>query len=58
MVPPDRTRYLLAGALLLVVGSWLVADVVRGEWWRVVFRSVLAVVLVAVILTLARLRGR
>ena len=26
----DRTRYLLAGVLLLIVGSWLVADIARG----------------------------
>lgn len=55
---PDRTRFLIAGVLLLIVSSWLVADIARGDWGRVVFRGVLAVAVVVAILTLTRIRGR
>lgn len=54
----DRTRYLVAGALLLIVLSWLAVDAWRGDWGRVVVRGIFATVLVAVSLTLTRLRGR
>ena len=32
MPKSDRPRYLVAGVLLLIVGSWLVADITRGDW--------------------------
>ena len=54
----DRSRYLVAGALLLIVFRWLAVDIVHGDWSRVLVRGIFAVALVALILTVARLRGR
>lgn len=58
MPSSDRTRYLIAGALLLIALSWLVSDIARGDWSRVVVRGVLAVAVVVAILTLTRIRRR
>ena len=52
----DRTRYAVAAVLLLIVGSWLVVDMSRGNWGRVLFQGVLAVAVVVTILTLAQVR--
>lgn len=58
MPSSDRTRYLIAGALLLIVLSWLVSDIARGDWSRVVVRGVLAVAVVVAVLTLSQIRRR
>lgn len=51
----DRSRYAGAAVLLPIVGSWLVADVARGNWGRVVFQVVLAMAVVVAVQTLTRL---
>lgn len=51
----DRTRYAAAGFLLLVVLSWVAVNGWRGDWGRVAFQGVLPAVVVAAVLTLARL---
>jgi len=53
-----RGRYLFAGLLLLIVVGWLVADIARGDWSRVLVRGVLAVAVVVAVLTLAQIRRR
>lgn len=55
MNTPDRTRYAVAAVLPLIVGSWLVADIWRGNWGRVAFQGLLGLAIVAAILTLMRL---